>query len=297
MDELRGFLEEVRGKVDAALPGCLPQVGTPAAIVREAAVYSLSAGGKRIRPCLTFAAGRLLGATDAILLPFACAMEMIHTYSLIHDDLPAMDNDDFRRGRPTCHKVYGEGMAILAGDALLTEAFGLMTREGTRFGVSPAATVAAIGEMAEAAGVGGMVGGQAADLQAEGKGVDLAAVEFIHRHKTGALLRASVTVGAILGGADSGQYEALATYGRKVGLAFQITDDILDEEGSAETLGKTPGKDRESGKATFPAVMGLAASKELAARTLDEAIDALSPFGDRASLLLGIARLVATRRS
>jgi geranylgeranyl diphosphate synthase type II len=228
----------------------------------------------------------------------ACAMEMIHTYSLIHDDLPAMDNDDFRRGKPTNHKVFGEATAILAGDALLTEAFILLS--SPEFGTSPdpARRLEVINEISRCAGSRGMIGGQMVDMESEGKReIDFATVQYIHTRKTGALIKASVRSGAILGGADGKREAALVRYGEAVGLAFQIADDILDIEGTTEEIGKDAGSDLERGKATYPAVIGITESKRRAAELVDVALDALSIFDGKADPLREIARYIVQRKS
>jgi geranylgeranyl diphosphate synthase type II len=225
-------------------------------------------------------------------------MEMIHTYSLIHDDLPAMDDDDYRRGTPTNHKVFGEATAILAGDALLTQAFILLSDASAAAVVDPARRLRVIREIAGCAGSRGMVGGQVVDMESEGQPeIDLATVQYIHTHKTGALIKASVKAGAILGGADDAGIAAITRYGEACGLAFQIADDILDIEGTTEEIGKDAGSDQARGKATYPAVLGLAESKQRAAELTDMAIDALAPFGDRAEPLREIARYIVYRKN
>jgi geranylgeranyl diphosphate synthase type II len=251
--------------------------------------YSLLAGGKRIRPILTLAAAEAVGGSVRPVLPFACALEMIHTYSLVHDDLPAMDDDDVRRGRPTSHKVYGEGLAILVGDALLTEAFRLMAQAR---GVSAARALRAVAEVGEAAGVSGMVGGQVLDLAAEGTRASLPRVREIHRRKTGALLRVAVRVGAIVAGADAARLRRLTAYAEHLGLAFQIADDILDAGEGGEDDGRT---DRAHGKATYPAAIGLVGARRALARERDLAVAALGPLGRAAEPLAAIAVYVAAR--
>jgi geranylgeranyl diphosphate synthase type II len=254
------------------------------------------AGGKRVRPVLMLAACETVGGDLNQALPAACAMEMIHTYSLIHDDLPAMDDDDFRRGNPTNHKVYGEATAILAGDALLTEAFILLA--GDQEHGDAAARLRVIHEIATASGSRGMVGGQVVDMESEGKGeIDLATLSYIHTHKTGALIRASVRAGAILGGATEQSLAALTHYGEAIGLAFQIADDILDVEGTTEELGKDAGSDQARGKATYPALVGLEASKARAQELVQMALDALSIFDQRAEPLRAIASYIVKRKS
>jgi geranylgeranyl diphosphate synthase type II len=255
--------------------------------LREAIRYSLLAGGKRIRPILTLATGEVCGVLPRVLMPFACALEMIHTYSLVHDDLPAMDDDDVRRGRPTSHRVYGEGMAILVGDALLTEAFALV---GHARGVPAPRVVRALAELADAAGEAGMVGGQALDLAASGQELTLAQVRNIHRRKTGALLRAAVRVGAIAAGAKPALLARLSAYGEHLGLAFQIVDDIEDAAGAGD--GRT---DEQLRKATYPSTVGLAEARRLARRERDASLAAIARLGDRAAALRAIAEMVVDR--
>jgi geranylgeranyl diphosphate synthase type II len=257
--------------------------------------YSLFAGGKRIRPILALASGEVVGATIECVLPFACAIEMIHTYSLIHDDLPAMDDDDLRRGKPTSHVVFGEGMAILAGDGLLTEAFRVMAEGGLRDGHDRTAALRAIREVAAGAGAIGMVGGQVADLEAESRKPTRALVEYIHTRKTAALIRASVRVGAVLGAARPAQFARLDRYGMALGLAFQVADDILDVEGATEKTGKRTGRDEELKKVTYPAAVGMTGAKQRAQELLDDALAALRPFGVAAEPLRQIATFVVGR--
>jgi geranylgeranyl diphosphate synthase type II len=257
--------------------------------LRQAMRYSLLGGGKRIRPILALAAGEVAGAPPRIVLPFACALEMIHTYSLVHDDLPAMDDDDVRRGRPTSHRVFGEGLAILVGDGLLTEAFATMA--GAR-GVPPARVLRVIGEVAAAAGEAGMVGGQALDLAAEGSAATLARVRAIHRRKTGALLRVAVRTGALVARADAVLLRRLTRYGEHLGLAFQIADDLLDAAGDAAADGRT---DRELEKATYPGVLGHAGACAAAAREREAALAALRPLGAVADPLRALAVHVVAR--
>jgi geranylgeranyl diphosphate synthase type II len=257
--------------------------------LREAIRYSLLAGGKRVRPVLVLTAGEIAGGQTRTLMPYACAVEMIHTYSLVHDDLPAMDDDDVRRGRPTSHRVFGEGLAILVGDALLTEAFRVMT---SARGVPPARVLRAVGELATAAGEAGMVGGQALDLASEGARATLARVRGIHRLKTGALLCASVRIGAVGAGAGDGLLRRLTAYGRHLGLAFQIADDILDEVGGAEADGQT---DRELDKVTYPGALGMAGALRAARREREAARAVLRALGRTADPLRGIVDFVVER--
>ena len=261
-------------------------------VLDESMAYSLMGGGKRIRPVLMLAAAEAVGGRAEDILPAAVALEMIHTYSLIHDDLPAMDDDDYRRGRLSNHKVFGEGMAILAGDALLTYAFEILARP---LPVEPMRQLLVIREIAEAAGRSGMVLGQVLDLQGEGKSLELKAVEEIHRHKTGALLRVAVRAGGILGGGSDDEIAALDRYAAALGLAFQIKDDILDLEADSETLGKPAGSDLKLEKATYPSLLGLAGAKrELALRT-QEAKDALASFEIRGVFLRSLADYMQER--
>ena len=257
--------------------------------------YSLFSGGKRIRPILALASGEAVVAPIARVLPFACALEMIHSYSLIHDDLPAMDDDDLRRGKPTNHVVFGEGMAILAGDGLLTEAFRVMVEGALRHGVDRTAALRALGEVATGAGAVGMVGGQVADLEAEGKKPTRALVEYIHVRKTAALIRAAVRAGALVGGARPQAFARLDRYGAALGLAFQVADDILDVEGGTDKTGKRAGRDAELHKVTYPAAVGIAKAKRRARELLDETLVALKPFDQAAEPLRQIARFVVER--
>ncbi|MBT1074582.1 polyprenyl synthetase family protein [Geobacter grbiciae] len=296
--DLKNYLKERCAIVDEALERSLPGEGDLPVSVHRAMRYSVFAGGKRIRPVLMLAACEAVGGTPDLALPAACAMEMIHTYSLIHDDLPAMDDDDFRRGRPTNHKVFGEAIAILAGDALLTEAFILMSSPEYAAKAGHARILPVIHEIGICAGSRGMVGGQVVDMESEGKkDIDLATVQYIHTHKTGALMKASVKSGAILGGAEGDALAAMTRYGEAIGLAFQIADDILDIEGTTEQIGKDAGSDEARGKATYPAVMGLADSKRRAQELVDLALEALSPFGEKAEPLREIARYIVSRKS
>ena len=296
MTVITEYLAAQTERVNRALERWTPPEDRAPSTIHRAMRYSLFAGGKRIRPVLAMAAceaiveGGMDGIEDA-----ASALEMIHTYSLIHDDLPALDNDDLRRGRPTCHKVFGEAIAILAGDALLTLSFEVLAKLPA---CRPERRARILAEIAAAAGtVGGMIGGQVEDIEGEGQPPTRERLNSIHRGKTGALLRASVRLGAIYAGASDLQCEALSIYGEHVGLAFQIVDDILDVEQSSEQLGKTAGKDAAQGKITFPAVYGLAESREMADEQLELALSAVEPFADRAHWLRELATLVVRRRS
>jgi geranylgeranyl diphosphate synthase, type II len=304
--ELAGWLDARRREIDAALERYLPAAPACPPGLREAMQYSLLAGGKRLRPTLALAAAEAIAmanATDveqarARALPAACALELIHTYSLVHDDLPAMDDDTLRRGRPTSHVVFGEGLAILAGDGLLTEAFALMAREAAD-GPDPslpARTLHAVRIVADAAGPCGMVGGQAIDLAAAGSGAafDGDGLRAMHARKTGALIRASAAAGAVMAGAGAAQLAAIERFASELGLAFQIVDDILDVEGASEALGKTAGKDAAAGKPTYPALYGLDISRRMAAECVDRALAALAD-ARLDGHLPGIARWVTSR--
>lgn len=290
---LADYLAAQRRLVDAALEQVVPPASQPPETIHKAMRYSLFAGGKRLRPILCMEAARASGGRVEGVERAACALELIHTYSLIHDDLPALDNDDWRRGRPTNHKVFGEAIAILAGDALLTLAFGLLARLP---GAGAQTRVELAAELAEAAGSQeGMIAGQVRDLEGEGAIPTPERLEAIHRAKTGALLRASVRMGGIYAGADATALAALTAYGEHIGLAFQIVDDVLDVEQSSQTLGKTAGKDAAQRKITFPAVYGVEESKRMAARELEAAHDALSPLGAAAHRLHELADYIMQR--
>jgi geranylgeranyl diphosphate synthase type II len=294
---LKAYLEERRNLVNRTLEAYLPQVRGPAFRVTQAMHYSLFVGGKRLRPILCLAAAEAVGGDPGEALPVACALEMIHTYSLIHDDLPAMDDDDLRRGQPTCHKQFDEATAILAGDGLLTEAFHTMAAAAPKYEGREAVLLEVIRLVADAAGYQGMVGGQMLDLLAEGRQVTLKELETIHRHKTGALLTAAVRAGALMGGGSRAEVTSLTGYGEKFGLAFQITDDLLDVEGEAAEMGKTPGMDAKRCKATYPAVLGLEATRRWAQNLVAEAIAALESFQRRAEPLRELARYLLVRRA
>ena len=293
--KLQAYVERQRDRVDRTLEELLPAASGPASTVARAMRYAVMSGGKRLRPVLALAAGEACGGdTDAILEP-STALELLHTYSLIHDDLPAMDDDDLRRGRPTLHKEFDEAVAILAGDALHTLAFQILAeRPGGQ--ESALRRLEASLVLARAAGIEGMVGGQVADLEAEGHSPGKERLNWIHRHKTGALLAASVEIGAIHAGAGEDARQALAGYGLRVGLAFQIADDILDCTGTAEGLGKTPGKDRQSGKATYPSMFGLEESRRRANALIAEALERLEAAGLRGEVLEGLARYAVERQ-
>ena len=281
--------------IDRELDRLVPRETVPPEMLHRAMRYSLFAGGKRVRPVLCLEAAHAVCDAPRGIETAACSLEFIHTYSLIHDDLPALDNDDYRRGKLTSHKVFGEAMAILTGDALLTLAFETLAKMDHAPGERKTDVIA---ELAAAAGtVGGMIGGQVADLEGEGKAPDAQLLESIHRAKTGALLRASVRMGAIYAGADSRQLDAISVFGEHVGLAFQIVDDILDVEESSEALGKTAGKDAQQHKITFPAVYGLEESRRMAERERECAHSAVAVFGGRARRLRELADLIVQRKS
>jgi geranylgeranyl diphosphate synthase type II len=284
--------------VDAALDRALPAEGAWPATIHRAVRYSLFAGGKRIRPLLVLAASDAVGGARADAMPLACAVEMIHTYSLIHDDLPAMDNDDLRRGKPTSHKVFGEAIAILAGDALLTRAFHLMAELPAEAPVDAVRRrLRATAILGEACGTTGLIGGQVVDLESEGRKVAAAELEALHRAKTGALLGACVVGGAVLAGADAATLERLERYARGIGLAFQIVDDVLDATEGAEKLGKTAGKDQAAQKATYVGIHGLEQARALAAHELAASLEALQPMGAAAEALRALARAIVDRRA
>jgi len=297
--ELKTYLKDKKTLVDAFLARSVPEEDRRPRSLHRSMRYSLQAGGKRVRPVLALAAAEAVLDRDASEVPglvaVASSLELIHTYSLVHDDLPAMDDDDFRRGQPTNHKVFGEAVAILAGDALLTYAFDVLSNPEYVGGIEASTLLSIIREVAIASGSLGMVGGQVIDIESEGKDVDFATVEYIHAHKTGALIRASVRVGAMAAGADEKQLHALTRYGTDVGLAFQIADDILDIVGTQEEIGKDVGSDIARGKKTYPALIGLDASRKRAQQLSASAVDALSGFGPYADPLREIARYIVSR--
>lgn len=287
------FLEEQRTFVDRELERLLPPAEEYPPVIHQAMRYSVFAGGKRLRPILCLEVGRLFHGDETSLLRLGAALELIHTYSLIHDDLPALDNDDLRRGKPTCHRAFGEATAILAGDSLLTLAFELLACAD---GVSHERRVRLVRELAHAIGTrAGMVAGQVVDLETMGQRVDAATLQFIHAAKTGAFIRMAVRAGALDANAPEGDLERLTEYGQKVGLAFQITDDLLDVLGSKEQLGKAVRKDQRQKKATYPALYGVEESKRIARRLVDEACDLLAPYGARAARLRELAQFLIER--
>jgi geranylgeranyl diphosphate synthase type II len=292
--DLDAYMKERLAAVDAALDVFLPPETQRPETLHKAMRYSVFAGGKRLRPILVMAGAEAVGGSAEQVMPTACAMELIHTYSLVHDDLPAMDNDDFRRGVPTNHKVFGEATAILAGDALLTLAFRLVADNVRQTNRSALEVVV---DIADAAGHGGMVAGQVADLEAEGRQVGADTVDYIHAHKTGALIRTSLRVGARLCGATPEQVHTLSVAGADLGLAFQIVDDILDVVASSKELGKTAGKDQIQQKATYPAIHGLEASRARAGDLIDEADAALAALGPRAEPIRALGRFILERKA
>ncbi|MCX7990664.1 MAG: polyprenyl synthetase family protein [Proteobacteria bacterium] len=293
---LNRYLKSRKEIVEEELKKYFPEELYPE-VLANSIRYSLLDGGKRVRPVLVLAVADLFNTPYEKVLPFACAIEMIHTYTLIHDDLPAMDNDDYRRGKLTNHKVYGDAIAILAGDALLTEAFRIMSEESLAKGIEPKKALKAIYEIAFRCGISGVVGGQVMDIISENRDIDMATIEYIHTHKTGALILASIRVGAILSRTTSKDIDRLTNYGKKIGLAFQIMDDILDIESSFEKLGKKTGADIEKKKNTYPSVIGLRESKELLNDLTEDAIDAISFYGERAKILKDFAIYLRDRQN
>jgi len=292
--DLKKYLEEKKALIEGALERYVPSHSGHASLLHEAMRYSLFAGGKRLRPILTIAAAEAVGGDISSVMKTACAIECIHTYSLIHDDLPALDNDDLRRGRATCHRVYGEAMAILAGDALLTSAFEIISMPPTGDAES---VMKVIRELSCGSGAAGMIGGQVVDIESEGKEISYPELEYIHTHKTGRLILASVRCGALLGGATEEELRDLTVYAESSGLAFQILDDILDVEGSPQDMGKSIGGDAEKGKATYPSLIGMVESKTRADELMDTALKSISGFDDKAGPLRGIASYIISRKS
>jgi geranylgeranyl diphosphate synthase, type II len=295
MFNITDYFKQNARRVDEWLDRLLPSAALAPAVIHEAMRYSVFAGGKRLRPILTIAVGEIFDAPETELLPTACALEMIHTYSLIHDDLPAMDNDTLRRGRPTNHIVYGEALAILAGDALLTQAFRTLADAPIP---DAARQVRVIAEVAQAAGTAqALIGGQVMDIQAEGQPISGEQLEAIHRAKTGALIRCAVRVGAIIGGASESELVALTRYSEKAGLAFQVADDVLDATATSEELGKTAGKDAAVQKATYTALYGIDGAKQRAQQLCHEALLALASLNQPAENLKVLARFIVDRKS
>lgn len=293
---IENYLEDRKTLVEEALKKFMPEPSGLAGDVISAMNYSLFAGGKRIRPILCIAGAEAVGGSSDDVLPVACAIELIHSYSLIHDDLPAMDNDDLRRGKPTNHKVFGEAVALLAGDGLLTLAFNLMAGYGVDKKVEKTALLRVIELISSAAGYKGMVGGQVVDISYEGKDPEPAVVEYIHTHKTGAMIAASVTAGTILAGGSEEESKSINRYGQQVGLAFQIADDILNIEGDRRAMGKEIGSDKVRGKITYPSVFGITESKTIQKRLIKQAIESLNRFDKRAEPLRELARYIINRK-
>ncbi len=295
--ELNQYIKLNQELVNNYLDQCLPAADQYPPTIHQAMRYSVFAGGKRLRAILALAAAKAVGGCAETILPVAGALELIHTYSLIHDDLPAMDNDDLRRGKPTNHKVYSEAIAILTGDALLTLAFELLTGPSLTAVITPRRQLEIIRKLSLAAGSLGLIGGQVVDMESEGRTVDVPQLEYIHTHKTGALIRASVMLGGLAANCSPTQLAALSDYGEKVGLAYQIIDDILDVEGKSEKLGKNTGGDVSSGKATYPAVWGMKQAKSQARNLITTAQQDLTPLGEQAHQLKELAQFIGQRQS
>lgn len=292
-DKLNTLVE----KVNAALGELIVEKQTQEATLYKAMKYSIDAGGKRLRPVLALAVSELLGGDERDIMPYACALEMIHTYSLIHDDLPAMDNDDYRRGRLTNHKVYGEAMAILAGDALLNNAFEVMIEDMVKNPENMPAKAQAMQIIAKAAGAAGMIGGQVVDMESEGKFISAEVLEYMHQCKTGALIKASILSAAVLCQASADDFKGLEIYAKNIGLAFQIKDDILDVEGNQELLGKPVGSDAVNEKSTFVSLYGLEKSKEMLCTITKEATQSIQSFGEKAEFLTALAEYLVSRQN
>jgi geranylgeranyl diphosphate synthase type II len=294
--DLKEYIRDKREAVDSFFHRYFRERREPS-VLQQAMMYSLFAGGKRIRPILALASYESCGGNPSEIVPYASTLELIHTYSLIHDDLPAMDNDDLRRGKPTNHKIYGEAIAILAGDALLTEAFSILSDPSLSNNVHEMNLLRALREIAVASGLNGMVAGQVQDLLSENFDPDRETLEFIHMRKTAALIRASVMMGPILYGSGKAVSGALSEYGNKIGLAFQVIDDILDIEGDAEEIGKPVGSDERSNKMTYPRLYGIEKSKEIAQELIASALSSISMFSSDADPLREIANYLLSRRS
>jgi geranylgeranyl diphosphate synthase type II len=296
MFDLKAYLKAKQNTVNAALRKFWDDIEPYPTLLVQAMRYSVEAGGKRLRPILCIAGSEVVGGSEDDAMPAACALELIHTYSLIHDDLPAMDDDDLRRGKPTCHKAFNEATAILAGDALQAGAFELLAAAGRNQRGDALKWLEVIYLIARAAGCSGMVQGQMMDISSEGKGISLEELETLHRLKTSALIEASVQAGAILGGGNSKEITALGAYGRYTGLAFQVADDILNVEGTPEMLGKPVGSDRDHQKATAPSLMGLEQTKARAGELIDRALEELRTFGKKGEPLAALARYILERK-
>jgi geranylgeranyl diphosphate synthase type II len=294
--DLKQYLTDKKEAVDSFFRSYFKEQKKPP-VLQQAMLYSLFAGGKRVRPILALASYEACGGNPAEIIPYASTLELVHTYSLIHDDLPAMDNDDLRRGKPTNHKVYGDAMAILAGDALLTEAFSILSDPSLSSAVKEADLLRALREIALASGLNGMVAGQAQDILSENYGPDRETLEFIHTHKTAALIRASVLMGPLLFGSSKDVLDPLLEYGNNIGLAFQVIDDILDIEGDVEELGKPIGSDERANKMTYPSIYGLEKSRDIATELISSAVSSLSSFSSKADTLRQLAKYLLNRRS
>jgi len=295
MINIKDYFESNRQAVNQYLEGLLKNIEKYPNELHDSMRYSLMAGGKRLRPILVIASAEAVGGTRENVLPFAAAIEMIHTYTLIHDDLPAIDDDELRRGKPTCHKTFGEATAILAGDALLTYAFEVMSNLSLMPDSSTDNVIKALNEVAKRVGVSGTIGGQMADILCEGVKGTIPMLEFIHTHKTGEMILASVLAGGILSGATDEELAALSTYAKNIGLAFQIVDDILDVEGESKVMGKNRGRDAVNDKLTYPSLMGLAESRHIASHLIDQGIKALAGFGDGGEILKDTAEYIIAR--
>lgn len=295
--DIHAYLDQQRQRVDQFLGQSLPDTLRDPEKLYESMRYSLLGGGKRVRPILTIAAAQALGYDNDAMLPFAASLEFVHTYSLIHDDLPAMDDDDYRRGRLTNHKVFGDGMAILAGDALLTMAFELCSRDEGDHGLTVGQQLTIVRELAFGSGHQGMVGGQVMDIQAENQDVELAQLQKIHSHKTGQLIRAAVRIGGIIGGASSMQLQSLTGYAEDIGLAFQIADDVLNMVGTREELGKDAGTDEKRGKKTYPSFFGIDGARQLGNECVERAVNRLQSFDHQADPLRHMATYIMMRRN
>jgi geranylgeranyl diphosphate synthase type II len=294
--DLKKYLTDKKEAVDSFFRSYFKEQRKPP-VLQQAMLYSLFAGGKRVRPILALASYEACGGNPAEIIPYASTLELVHTYSLIHDDLPAMDNDDLRRGKPTNHIVYGEAMAILAGDALLTEAFSILSDPSLSGAVKETDLLRALREIAVASGLNGMVAGQAQDILSENFGPDHETLEFIHIHKTAALIRASVLMGPLLYGSSTDLLNPLLKYGNNIGLAFQVIDDILDIEGDAEELGKPIGSDERANKMTYPSIYGIEKSRDIATELISSAVSSLSSFSSKADPLRQLAEYLLNRRS
>jgi geranylgeranyl diphosphate synthase type II len=292
---LSEYLKARQESINTWLKRLIPHENAFPSTIHRSMLYSLMAGGKRLRPILALAAAEAVDGDEETVLPFSCAIEMVHTYSLIHDDLPAMDNDDLRRGKPTCHKVFGEGIAILAGDALLTHAFTTASNPEYAKNLDPAVRITIIHELAKASGTEGMIGGQVLDLEAQNSSLGLDELSTIHKLKTGSLIMASTKIGALAAGGTKKDVESLSAYGQHLGLAFQIMDDLLDIEGSEEIIGKTSKSDLINHKSTYPALMGVAESREKAKDSIEQALAVIDHFDHRADALRQLAHYTITR--